>query len=129
MSNNAFKTFANPLPFLINDIRKTMAEHVKIRYAARKNEESNSCSIAKSLLSSMLRLKDINLSGKGNDIMDNSKTQGIISQPLYLIKSKSFKVIFRASISCLIFGTSASTATTSALTVWQTSLYASTLQR
>jgi hypothetical protein len=57
--------------------------------------------------------------GNGNDILDYSKTQGIISQPLYLTYSKSLMLIFSSLMSCLILGSSDSTDFTSLRTVLQ----------
>src|SRR3989339_34727 len=61
--------------------------------------------------------------------MDYSKTQGIISQPLYMIKSKALWLIFPSAINLRIRGTSASTALIKSRTVLQTDEYASSLQR
>jgi hypothetical protein len=57
---------------------------------------------------------------KRNDIMDNTKAQGIISQPLYLRYSKSLNLIFSISTRDLILGSSDSTDFTSFCTVLQT---------
>lgn len=57
---------------------------------------------------------------EARNTMDYSKTQGIISHPLYFMNSKSRRLTVPFSISALIRGTCASIALTKARTVLQT---------
>ncbi len=97
--------FAPVLRSQVTDVDRRMLRQILNKLKGKHNSELDNEEYVRILqlgekedLSYMQKLRDINYSGKeSKKTMDSSKTQGIISQPLYFIKSKSLKLIFSSA--------------------------------